>query len=60
MEYNKNNKSPLKVLLAHLKDKYGTLVKMSEESQPTLYTVYSNMLEDIESIDEYCKTRGKY
>lgn len=60
MEYNKDNRYALKVLLAHLKDKYKILVKMSEESQPTLYTVYANMLEDIESIDEYCRTRGKY
>ncbi len=64
MLYDNNKKSyvrsPLNVKFKELVSKYEALVEMSEETQSSLYKIYSNMLEDLKDLESICEKRNRY
>ncbi len=59
-EYKKMYRSPLKARFNELINKYDALCRVVMETQPTLYNVYNTFLEDLESLEDICNSRGRY
>lgn len=64
MLYENNKKSyvrsPLNVKFKELVSKYEALVDMCEETQSSLYKVYSSILEDLKDLESICEKRKRY